>query len=231
MAEGGWWIGLVVALLGLWLIWRWATVACDRANGADWGARWLNRLDGLVRLFCQHYHHFEFQRIPVPERGGALIAANHVSGLDPILLLAACPRPLRFMVATEEYRRWWLRWLYKRLGFIPVDRSGAPEKAFYAARRALNEGELIGVFPQGRIKHAGDPHTPLKRGVAVLARLADVPIMPVRVHGIGGVGRTVAAVFIRSEARLEAGQPIDVADGSDDENLARLKAFIEHAEG
>lgn len=219
---------LIVALAaGLIFAVVWGVRRCEEANSADWGAKWLNRLDGLNRLFCRYYHRLEFEPIPVPAEGGALLAANHVSGLDPVLMIAACTRPLRFMIATEEYNRWWLKWLYKRLGFIPVDRQGAPEKAFFAARKALNAGEIIGVFPQGRVIKPEEDTVPLKRGALVLARLANAPIIPLRVSGVAGAGKIVAAVFIRSRARIEAGNPIRVGDrGELGDALQVLEAFI-----
>lgn len=217
----------LVALLGTGLLGVWFVGRCEKANGADWGGPWLNRLDGMVRLFCRRYHRFQSDPIPVPERGGALLASNHVSGLDPILMIVACPRPLRFMIAKEQYNRWWIRWLYRRLGSIPVDRQGAPEKAFYAARKALDEGQLIGVFPEGRVVRPNEPPVALKRGVIALAHLADVPIIPLRVGGIAGAGKIVRAVFVRSHARLEAGEPIRVAGARDDDALVELAGFIQ----
>ena len=104
---------MVFGLVALWLGWRWALRKCEAANVADWGNRWINRLDGLNRLFCRHFHRLGRQDIPLPARGGALVVSNHVSGLDPLLLIAASPRPLRFLIAREEYERWWLTWLFR----------------------------------------------------------------------------------------------------------------------
>jgi 1-acyl-sn-glycerol-3-phosphate acyltransferase len=123
LAPSNEWLFGLALLLALWLGWRRLSAVGREANGADWGNDWLNRLDGLARLFCRRFHRLDAAPLPVPASGGALLAANHISGLDPILMLAVCPRPLRFMVAKEEYNRWWLRWLYDRIGFIPVDRQ------------------------------------------------------------------------------------------------------------
>ncbi len=226
LAPSNEWLFGLALLLALWLGWRRLSAVGREANGADWGNDWLNRLDGLARLFCRRFHRLDAAPLPVPASGGALLAANHISGLDPILMLAVCPRPLRFMVAKEEYNRWWLRWLYDRIGFIPVDRQGAPEKAFYAARKALAAGELIGVFPQGKVTPPDGPRVPLKRGVIMLADLAQAPIVPLRLSGIKGVGKIVKSVFMRSNARIEVGAPILVADGRDSEALRRLEEFI-----
>jgi 1-acyl-sn-glycerol-3-phosphate acyltransferase len=64
-----------------------------------------------------------------------------MSSLDPFLLLTACKRPLRFLVASEEYERPILNWLFIASGCIPVDRVGRPEKALREAFRALQQCE------------------------------------------------------------------------------------------
>ncbi|MDH3638135.1 MAG: 1-acyl-sn-glycerol-3-phosphate acyltransferase [Gammaproteobacteria bacterium] len=221
-------IGLVllVMLAGLWVGSR-----CDRYNVADWGGKWLNRLDGLNRMFCRHFHRLAADPVSLPERGGVIVAANHISGLDPLLMVAACARPLRFMIATEQYNRWWLRWLFRLMGCIPVNRSHRPEKAFYSARQALDRGEVIAVFPQGRIQLPSEPAARLKPGIVFLAGLAEVPVVPLHVSGVRGVGRVILAVVLRSRARVQAGAPVTVAHKRSEECLERINHFILNGNG
>ena len=214
------WVGIAFVVLVIWLLRK-----GKQAQQAEWGNKLLNSLDGLNRLFCQRYHRLKYDQIPLPEKGGAIVAANHVSGLDPLLMSCACKKPLRYMIATEQYNRPLLRWLYKTMGTIPVDREGAPEKAFYAARKALEQGELISVYPQGRITLPSES-VALKRGVILLADLAEAPIIPVRLSGISGVGRVFPAIFMRSRARLEVGPEICVAGPKDKGALSELRSFI-----
>ena len=208
------------------VVFRWAVGHCDSANIADWGNKWLNRLDGLNRIFCHRFHRLQADVIQLPVSGGALLAANHVSGLDPLLMIASCSRPLRFMIATEEYNRWWLKWLLETIGCIPVDRTGQPEKAFQAALQALDVGEVIGVFPQGRIQAPREGPVAVKRGVVALAHLADVPIMPLHISGISGAGHILLAVFLRSTARISAAGAIRVSDTKDEAALSELSEFV-----
>jgi len=217
-------IGLLAALgAGLFVVLK---RLGRRHARADWGGPFLNHLDGLMRLFCGRFHRLEFEPLPVPDNGGAIVAANHLSGLDPLILSAASHRPLRFVIATEQYRKPVLRWFYDQIGCIPVDRTGAPEKAFYSARRALAEGQVIVLFPQGGIRVPDDERKPLKRGVITLAAMAGVPIIPARISGVGGMGRLVSAVFIRSQARIHAGAPIHVTGRRDPRALLAIEAFI-----
>ena len=129
-------------------------------------------------LFCRYVHRFEYQLIPLPEQGGALLACNHISGLDPFLLIAASPRPLRFMIAREEYERFGLRWLFRRAHCIPVDRECQPERALREALRALDAGEVVAVFPQGGIHLESQGHRKLKGGVVRLAQKSACSIYP-----------------------------------------------------
>ncbi len=198
----------MVLLISLALAWHWLMRRLEAANRADWGGKWLNRLDGLNRIFCHRFHRLSHEELQFPPRGGALLASNHVSGLDPLLLIAASPRPLRFMIAREQYERWWLRWLFRAIGCIPVERSRNPRAAFHAARAALERGEIVALFPHGRIHLDEHPPIPLKRGVALMAGMTGVPIIPARVEGVRGAGLTVGAVAMRSNARVRAFTPI-----------------------
>ncbi len=190
-----------------WLIAIIVAIACvvylaDRASAAVWAGRSINWIDGLVRLLCRVVHRLPKTYIPLPETGGALVVANHVSGLDPLLLISVSRRPLRFLIAKEEYERPILHWLFKKAGCIPVDRTGKPELALRQALRALKEGEVIAIFPHGKIHLDTDPPRKLKGGVARLAAWSSVPIFPVRIDGVGGEGKVVIAPFIPSHVQL-----------------------------
>ncbi|SCZ50288.1 1-acyl-sn-glycerol-3-phosphate acyltransferase [Thiohalomonas denitrificans] len=173
----------------------------------DWGARWLNAIDRLNSAFCRGYHRMQADPVPLPAEGPALVVANHLSGLDPLVMIAASPRPLRFLIAKEEYERLGLRALFKAVGCIPVDRAGRPERAFREAVKALQSGEVVALFPEGGI-HTGDKRPPLKRGVWKLAQLAGCPIYPLHIEGIAGEGRIVSALLRRSRIRVFAHPPI-----------------------
>ena len=210
---------MVLAVVTILLAWLWRRLlrVCEVANGADWGNRWLNRLDGLNRIFCRRFHHLVYEPLNLAAGGGALVASNHVSGLDPLLLIAASPRPLRFLIAREQYNRWWLRWLFRAVGCIPIERARNPRSALEAARKALKRGEVVALFPHGRIHLDHHEPAPLKRGIALLASLTGVPIHPVRIEGVRAQGLTVAAVFIPSHACLLSFMPLH-CDGQEDEH-------------
>lgn len=199
----GAWLGLVLLVVLLGRLIQRVIKICEAANEADWGGKWLNRLDGLNRIFCRRFHGLSGDGLHLPERGPVLIASNHVSGLDPLLLIAASRRPLRFVIAQEEYDRWYLRWLFRAIGCIPVRRTRDPHIALYAARRALKDGEAVALFPHGRIHLDHQPPVPLKRGIVLLSQMTGAPIVPIRIQGVRGQGLTVLAVVLRSRVRLQ----------------------------
>ena len=175
---------------------------------ADWGGPWLNRLDGLNRLFCRYYHGLSAEPIPLPDKGGAIVVANHVSGLDPFLLAAACRRPLRFMIAREQYQRWWLKWFFDATGCIPVDRKVRAEQALRLAAAALRAGEVVALFPHGHIQRHDDPAHPIKAGAVRLSSYTDSPIYPNRVEGVTAKGFVILGVLIPSRARIHSFAPL-----------------------
>jgi 1-acyl-sn-glycerol-3-phosphate acyltransferase len=202
-------------------------IALDREYRADWGNKWLNRIDGLNRLFCRRYHRLSAECLPLPEHGPAVLVANHTSGLDPFLLIAASRRPLRFLIAEEQYRRFGLQWLFRAAGCIPVDRKGRPERAFREALKALREGEVVALFPHGGIHLASDPPRPLKPGVARLSQLAGVPAYAACIDGVKGEGQVAGAVVRRSHARVTGAVTVPCHTLPTNECLAQLARLIE----
>lgn len=191
------WLVIILAVVMAILI-----LLGHNASRVQWDGKYFNWIDGLVRLLCKYVHHVPEINIPLPETGGAIVIANHVSGLDPFLLISVSRRPLRFLIAREEYERPLLNWLFKRAGCIPVDRSGKPELALRQALRALQDGEVIALFPHGKIHLDSDPPRKIKGGVARLAAWTQVPIFPVRIDGVGLEGSVAFAPFFPSHVHL-----------------------------
>lgn len=201
-----------------------------RHNTTDWGNRSLNFLDGLNRLFCVSYHRLRYDTLPLPETGSAIVASNHVSGLDPLLLIAASPRPLRFLIAREQYERYGLQWLFRAVKCIPVDREQRPGRAMREALRALVNGDVIALFPHGGIHLDTDPARKLKAGVVRLALKSHSTIYPARLTGVAGQGHVIAALLQRGRARIENFPPLHAHSHGPDhtqQTLEHLAASIE----
>jgi 1-acyl-sn-glycerol-3-phosphate acyltransferase len=134
----------------------------------------------VVRLlFSVEYHGVE----NVPLAGPVIIAGNHPSYLDPVLVALPVDRVIRFMGWDALFRVPILGWLIKQLGAFPVDiRRGKGEAAFLEARRVLDRGDALGIFPEGQRSERG-PMGELRAGVARLAIETGAPIIPVTIAG------------------------------------------------
>lgn len=206
---------LILVIIGL---------LCARA---DWGGPHLNWLDGWTRLLCRYLHGVKNTRLDLPDSGPAIVVANHVSGLDPLLMIAASRRPLRFLIATEQYQRPVMRWLFRLAGCIPVDRKGRPEKALRDARRALEQGEVIALFPHGKIHLDTDPPRPIKGGVVRLAAWTGALVYPLRIDGVKAEGRIMTAPFTPDKVRLTLHPPIHISDQAVKQSLQQIAEAIE----
>jgi 1-acyl-sn-glycerol-3-phosphate acyltransferase len=132
-------------------------------------ARWFElRVEGLEHL---------------PADGPYLVAANHHNYLDGVVLGAALPRPIAFLVMPRVWRATPLHpWLHRRIGSIPLRLEGADVGALRGALRALEDGRVVGIFPEGPFSVRGQ----LERGrpgVALLAARAGVPVVPAGIRG------------------------------------------------
>ena len=221
------WFGLLFCVMVVWWLGYRFTLYCEQSSPADWGSPATTRIAGFIRLFCLKVHHLDYEPLPLPKNGGVLVAANHISGLDPLLLIAASPRPLRFLIAREQYQRFGLQWLFRRAQCIPVDREGRPERALREALRALEAGDALAVFPHGKIHLDTDPPRKLKGGVIRLAHKTGCPIFPVRLDDVRGAGHTLAAVVIPSRSKLKVYSPLDCTALSHEACLTTLTALLE----
>jgi len=197
------------------------------ASKADWGGIHVNWLDGWARLLCRYLHRLDTQQLVLPHTGPAIVVSNHVSGLDPFLLISSCTRPLRFLIATEQYNRPLFHWLFRAAGCIPVDRKGRPELALRAARRALEKGEVIAIFPHGKIHLDSDPPRRLKAGVIRLAAWTAAPVYPLRIDGVSGQGKILTAPFSPSHVKLTLTDPIKIDDPASVNRLEQIAIAIE----
>jgi 1-acyl-sn-glycerol-3-phosphate acyltransferase len=121
----------------------------------------------------------------VPDEGGAILAANHQSFLDDLLLpLVIRGRKVQFLAKAEYIEKWYLRWFFKGANVIPVRRGGGSqsEAALVTGVQALRDGHLIGIFPEGTRSPDGRLYRG-KTGVARMALEAGVPVIPVGIIG------------------------------------------------
>ena len=213
---------LLVFLILSFLLVKWSRAE----NVVDWGSPWVNTVDGLIRIFCRLYHRQEKAFLSLPETGSAIVVANHISGLDPFLLIAASKRPLRFLIAREEYERFGLTWLFKAAGCIPVDRKKNPADAMREALSVLDRGEVVALFPHGGIQWPTHEENTIKGGAVRLSQLKHCDLYPVFIHGVRISGTTFFALFGRSRIELDFYEPISCANKEHDVCMAQLSNIL-----
>jgi 1-acyl-sn-glycerol-3-phosphate acyltransferase len=120
--------------------------------------------------------HVEGQEF-IPRTGPAILAANHVSYIDPIIIGIAIRRPVRFMAKKELFRVPVLGWLLRRFGTFPINRHRTDLQAFKRATSLLEAGEIIAIFPEGT-RGDGVDLRPAKPGIGLIAARTGAPVIP-----------------------------------------------------
>jgi 1-acyl-sn-glycerol-3-phosphate acyltransferase len=153
----------------------------------------------------------------LPATGPVIVAPNHESVLDPIVLGAAISRELRFVAKAELWRSRLLAWMVDGLGAISIERGHGDYLAAARVLQALEAGQAVVIFPQGAVR--GD--RVWKQGAAHAALLTGAPIVPVRLVGTARALSRGKIGFPR--LRVIVGKPIDfVCDPEDPGAAAKL---------
>lgn len=178
-----------------------------RAWLLTWTIRLLLWTLGFTRIIRTEIVNAEI----VPAEGAVILAANHTSMVDVFFILGALRREAIAMAMAELWKSPLTRWLVEVLGQIPVVRgdSESGKQAMESATHALEDGALVGIFPEQKCVRPGET-APYRPGVAVLSKRTGVPIIPVRLVNANKVlplnrrfpvlGHTVHVLF---------GDPID----------------------
>ncbi|WP_428416206.1 MFS transporter [Methylibium sp.] len=174
----------------------------------------------------------------IPTAGAAVLVCNHVSFVDPILLMAASPRPIRFIMDHRIFATPVLGWLFRLAKAIPVapqkDDPATYERAFADARKVLDEGELLCIFPEGAITRDGALQ-PFKGGVMKILETHPVPVVPLALRDLWGSffsrasGAAMTQPFRRglwSRVGLSAGAPLAAAEVTPDRLRERVAAML-----
>lgn len=122
----------------------------------------------------------------VPKRGGALVICNHLGWFDPVLLMAAAPRPILWMAKAEFVKYPILRWFAMQAGAFPVRRGQADRQALRHAQGLLDDGMLVGMFPEGTRSKSGGLKEPFG-GASLVALRSHAPIIPCALVGTDGL--------------------------------------------
>lgn len=139
----------------------------------------------------------------VPASGPAVLAANHISVWDPIVMGCSVKRTLHYMAKEELFKLPILKWLLPRLECFPVKRGKADRNAMRLAAACLEKGEILGLFPEGSRSKTGEIQAFLP-GTALFALRSKAPIVPVALMGT----KSAFPSSIRGKFRVKIGQPL-----------------------
>ncbi len=125
----------------------------------------------------------------VPDEGAAVIVCNHVSFVDALVITAACHRPIRFVMDHQIFKIPVLSFIFRTGKAIPIASAKVDEallnKAYDTVAEALEQGELVCIFPEGRITDTGDLY-PFKGGIKRIIDRTPVPVIPMALSGLWG---------------------------------------------
>lgn len=163
--------------------------------------------------------------------GGALLAGNHVSYLDPVLLWCASPRLVHFMAKKDLWRSGLLGWILDHLLAFPVHREGADRDAISTATSLLKSGDLVGMFPEGTRRRDGSEELgEAHNGVSFIAIRAGAPVVPVGISGTDKAwppGRKLPRLV---QVTIRFGDPVhpDEFEGGRKERVAAMTSEVMH---
>ena len=180
----------------------------------------------------------------LPTQGAAVLTCNHVSFIDPVLLMAASPRPIYFVMDHRIFKMPVLGWFFKLVKAIPIaPKSEDPvmyEAAFEAAAKVLRDGDLLAIFPEGGITKNGELQ-PFKGGIMKILENAqrdgvDAPVIPMALTNLWGSyfsrvekGNAMVKPFRRgvlSRVGLNVGTAMDATTTAPESLQARVAALL-----
>ncbi|KRG73023.1 glycerol acyltransferase, partial [Stenotrophomonas ginsengisoli] len=123
----------------------------------------------------------------VPDEGAALLVCNHVSYMDALILAAVVPRPVRFVMYYKIFNIPFMNWIFRTAKAIPIaspkEDAALMQRAFDSVDEALANGELVLIFPEGRLTADGEIN-PFKSGVEKILARRPVPVVPMALCGM-----------------------------------------------
>jgi 1-acyl-sn-glycerol-3-phosphate acyltransferase len=173
----------------------------------------------------------------IPEEGAAVIVCNHVSFVDALVIAAACRRPIRFVMDHRIFRLPLLSFVFRTGRAIPIapakEDPAMMERAFATVAEALREGDLVALFPEGRITDTGELY-PFRPGIKRILESAPVPVVPIALRGLWGsfFSRKDGAAMSKPwrfvpfrKIGLAVGEPVPAATAAPEALQARVLAL------
>lgn len=174
----------------------------------------------------------------IPQQGAAIVAPNHVSFVDALILGGCIQRPVRFVMYHKIYNIPVMNFIFRTARAIPIagqrEDKALYDKAFVEMHAALNAGDLLCIFPEGEITRDGEMN-PFKPGIIRVLKSNPVPVIPIALQGLWGslFSRKNGPAFFKLPRRLFARIGLQVGRPLSPEELTleTLQAQIETLRG
>ncbi|MBM4266138.1 MAG: hypothetical protein FJ144_05905, partial [Deltaproteobacteria bacterium] len=171
---------------------------------------WLRFVAWIIASAMYRLRVVNRERIPL--EGPAVLVANHVSFVDWLIVSSACPRPVRFVMHHGFFKIPLMGWFFRDAKVIPIasgyESAATMRAAFDQIARDLEEGELVCIFPEGKITKTGELNT-FRKGVERIVARTPVPVIPMALCGLWGSffsrkgGAAMRRPFRRFWSRIE----------------------------
>ena len=121
----------------------------------------------------------------IPQNGGVIISSNHLSFIDPVFIALICKRKIHFMGKAELFKNKFVNWFFRKIGAFPVKRGTGDKHALSEAIDIINNGEVLGIFPEGTRSKTGKPGKPKKGISVIISHSNDVMVVPTSMYRKG----------------------------------------------
>lgn len=172
--------------------------------------RFLRR--ALPKVTDPLFHTYVEGQENVPAREPVVLASNHLSFIDSILLPMYVDRPVYFLGKADYFASWRTRWFFRGVGVVPVHREGGErgQQSLETGVRILESGDLLGIYPEGTRSPDGRLYRG-KTGPVRMALEAGVSVVPVGIQGTDRAMPTGARLPRRAPVSLRFGRPLDLS--------------------
>ncbi len=221
------WSILALGLSSAWLLWACCAYALMQGPRPDpvTGLAWW-----FVRLYARWFHRCTYEglaHLPHNRSPGPLIlVVNHTAGVDPLLVQAACPFFVQWMMGRDMRTRY-LADIWEWVDIIDVDRKGRDTTSARAAIRVLRDGGVIGIFPEGRIERPPGVLLPFHPGVGMIVQAGGARVLPVFLRGTPETRTAWGSLFRRGHAVVRFGPVMALPRADAETTTATVKAWFE----
>jgi len=209
-----------------------AQAASVDPQARNWVWRVIQLLMQNVFVFWFRYRVAGLEKVPP---GGALLLMNHQSYIDPLVVAVAMKRPVSYLARHDLFRVPVIGWILKNTYVMPIRRDSAGSESIRLAVERLQQGYLVGLFPEGTRSRNGELQE-FKPGFLAILRRVNVPVIPVGIAGAIDAYPRGALVVRPYPVRVVIGDPISGEEvqslsqrGREKEFLQRIRSSIEQS--